>query len=67
VLPDDILFGLPNEEFRTRGGHTFDNHGIPPDIWTSVFSRDDLRRGRDPALAAARALLTARRRSGPPR
>jgi Peptidase family S41/Tricorn protease C1 domain len=62
VLPDGILFGLPNEEFLTRDGQTFDNRGVPPDIQTPVFTNYDLSHNRDPALAAARALLTAPRR-----
>ncbi|MGO9500243.1 MAG: S41 family peptidase [Streptosporangiaceae bacterium] len=60
VLPDGILFGLPNEEYLTRTGHTFDNRGIPPDIRVPVFTPHDLTHGRDPDLAAARALLTRR-------
>jgi hypothetical protein len=56
-LPDGIRFELPNEEFLTRYGQTFDNRGIPPEIRTPVFTRYDLRHDRDPALAAARAFL----------
>jgi hypothetical protein len=65
ALPDGIMFGLPNEEFLTRAGRTFDNRGIPPDIRTPVFTSYDLSHERDPALAAARAVLTALCRSGP--
>jgi hypothetical protein len=62
VLPDGIRFGLPNEEFLTRDGLTFDNRGIPPNIATPVFTAYDLSHHRDPALAAARTILSAWRR-----
>ena len=59
ALPDGIRFELPNEEFLTRDGQTFDNRGIPPDIQTPVFTSYQLNHDRDSALNAARALLTA--------
>lgn len=61
TLPDGIRFELPNEEFLTRDGQTFDNRGIPPGIRIPVFTSYQLSHNLDPALDAARALLTARR------
>jgi C-terminal processing protease CtpA/Prc len=59
ALPDGIVFGLPNEEFLTRGGQTFDNRGVPPDIGVPVFTSYDLRHNLDPALDLARDLLAS--------
>ncbi|HEV2376671.1 MAG TPA: S41 family peptidase [Streptosporangiaceae bacterium] len=61
VLPDGILFGLPNEEFVTPAGTTFDNRGIPPDIELPTFTRYQLTHHLDPVLATARRLLTRHR------
>lgn len=58
ALPDGIVFGLPNEEFVTRDGRTFDNRGIPPNIYVRVFTNYQLAHDLDPALARARELLT---------
>lgn len=58
VLPDGIQFGLPNEEFVTRDGQTFDNRGIPPDIYIPAFTNYQLAHNLDPALAKARELLS---------
>jgi hypothetical protein len=60
TLPDGIRFELPNEEFLTRDGQAFDNRGIPPTILTPVFTSYELKHNRDPALDAARALLTGK-------
>jgi len=65
VLPDGIQFGLPNEEFVTRAGQTFDNRGIPPDIYVPVFTTYQLARNTDLALSKARMLFTQSRRSRP--
>ncbi|MFD7668540.1 S41 family peptidase [Streptomyces sp. NPDC059788] len=59
TLPNGWKFALPNEEFRTADGRTFDGTGIPPTIRTPVFAPEDLASRRDPALARARALPTA--------
>src|SRR5215469_10133948 len=58
VLPDGIQFGLPNEEFVTRGGQTFDNRGIPPNIYIPVFTSYQLTHHLDPALDRALRLLS---------
>ncbi|MCB5909912.1 S41 family peptidase [Streptomyces pinistramenti] len=60
ALPGTWQLGLPNEEFLTAGGRTFDGPGIPPAIRTPVFADDDLDALRDPALTRARALLSGR-------
>ena len=56
-LPNGWYFGMPNEVFLTEGGRHFEVTGVPPDIAVPVFSRDDLKMGRDSALNKALALL----------
>ncbi|MGW2410012.1 S41 family peptidase [Streptomyces sp. NPDC001739] len=56
-LANGWRFGLPNEEFLTAGGRTFDGAGIPPAVPVPVFADEDLAAHRDPGLARARALL----------
>ncbi|UQA96240.1 S41 family peptidase [Streptomyces halobius] len=60
ALPNGWSFGLPNEEFLTADGHTFDGPGIPPAIPTPVFTEEDLTAHRDSALTRARAYLSQR-------
>ncbi|MFG2192502.1 S41 family peptidase [Streptomyces sp. NPDC048639] len=62
TLPNGWSFILPNEEFRTAEGTTFDGAGIPPDIRTPVFTDEEFAKHRDSALARARALLTVKSR-----
>ncbi|MGV4924581.1 S41 family peptidase [Streptomyces sp. BHT-5-2] len=57
ALPNGWSLGLPNEEFLTAGGRTFDGPGIPPAVRTPVFTEAELSARRDPALARARQLL----------
>ncbi|MEV0407132.1 S41 family peptidase [Actinoallomurus sp. NPDC050550] len=57
-LPNGWAFGLPDEEFLTRTGTTFDGAGIPPDVRTPVFTDEELAKGRDSAFDRAVALLT---------
>ncbi|WP_438488700.1 S41 family peptidase [Streptomyces sp. S186] len=57
ALPNGWSFGLPNEEFLTAGGRTFDGPGIPPAVRTPVFTEAELSARRDTALARARELL----------
>lgn len=59
-LPNGWMFILPNEEFRTRDGHTFDGVGIPPDLHTPVFTDEEFAADRDSAFDQAVALLTRR-------
>ncbi|MFF5987218.1 S41 family peptidase [Prauserella flavalba] len=48
---------VPNEEYLTSEGHTYDGTGIPPDVRVPVFTEAELSAGRDSALAEARRLL----------
>ncbi|WP_030024186.1 S41 family peptidase [Streptomyces monomycini] len=59
TLPNGWTFALPNEEFLTADGRTFDGTGIPPAVRIPVFAAADLAARRDPALSRARALLAA--------
>lgn len=62
-LPNGWSFGLPNAEYATADGRTFDVTGIPPDIPVSVFGNADLKSGNDPAIGAARQVLSKGRNS----
>ncbi|MFJ9850685.1 S41 family peptidase [Streptomyces sp. NPDC101150] len=57
ALPNGWSFGLPNEEFLTADGRTFDGPGIPPALRTPVFTERELDAHRDSALTRARTLL----------
>ncbi|MEV0220061.1 S41 family peptidase [Streptomyces sp. NPDC050704] len=57
ALPNGWRFSLPNEEFRTADGTTFDGPGIPPHHRTPVFTDKELDQNRDSALTKARKLL----------
>jgi C-terminal processing protease CtpA/Prc len=52
-----VVFGLPNEEFITAQGFSFDGLGVPPDICVPTFNEADLAAAKDPAMDAARKLL----------
>lgn len=54
---------LPNEEFLTRQGGTFDGAGIPPHIRTPVFTEEEFATDRDSAFDAAVAVLREQKRS----
>jgi hypothetical protein len=56
-LPNGWSFLLPNEEFRTRDGRTFDGVGIPPHIAEPVFTDEEFEHGRDSAFDRAVAEL----------
>ncbi|MFJ2779496.1 S41 family peptidase [Kitasatospora sp. NPDC087315] len=58
-LSSDLVLLLPNEEFLTPAGTTFDGPGIPPDVRTPVFTKEELAGLKDSALTEARRLLTA--------
>ncbi|MBD0676892.1 S41 family peptidase [Streptomyces sp. CBMA156] len=58
-LSSDLVLLLPNEEFLTPAGTTFDGPGIPPDVRTPVFTAEELAGLKDSALTEARRLLTA--------
>ncbi|WP_329242697.1 S41 family peptidase [Actinoallomurus sp. NBC_01490] len=57
-LPDGLVFGLPNEEFLTRTGRTFDGVGIPPDVRVPVFTDEEFARDRDSAFDRAMEFLS---------
>ncbi len=56
-LPNGWMFILPNEEFLTRSGETFDVTGIPPHVRTPVFTDEEFARNRDSAFDRAVSLL----------
>ncbi|MEW2300701.1 S41 family peptidase [Streptomyces sp. NPDC006655] len=56
-LPDGMAAWLPNEEFLTRTGRTFDGAGIPPDITEPVFTAEEFAKNRDSAFDRAVAVL----------
>lgn len=56
-LPGGWNFWLPNEEFLTRSGRTFDGPGIPPHLSEPVFTDEEFTHGRDSAFDRAVAVL----------
>ncbi|MFJ9690700.1 S41 family peptidase [Kitasatospora sp. NPDC101183] len=56
-LSADLVLLLPNEEFLTPAGTTFDGPGIPPDVRTPVFTPEELATLQDSALTEARRRL----------
>lgn len=58
TLPNGWQFILPNEEFRTRSGRSFDGVGIAPHLRTPVFSEEEFAHDRDSAFDRAVALLS---------
>lgn len=52
-------FSLPNEEFLTRTGRTYDVTGIPPHLRTPVFTEEEFLKNRDSAFDAAVTALKA--------
>ncbi|MFE0101076.1 S41 family peptidase [Streptomyces sp. NPDC059009] len=61
-LPNGWTFGLPNEEFRTATGETFDGAGIPPHHQTGLFTEELAQGTHDSAFA--RALVELARHPG---
>lgn len=53
TLPNGWELGLPNEQFLTRTGKTFDGPGIPVDVSTPVFTQEEFDAHRDSAFTAA--------------
>lgn len=60
ALPNGWGFVLPNEEFLTRSGRTFDGTGVPPHIAEPVFTDEEFAGNRDSAFDRA---VTELRRS----
>ncbi|MFE9582010.1 S41 family peptidase [Nocardia sp. NPDC006044] len=54
----DWWFGLPNEEFQTSNGQTFDGTGIPPELTEPVFTDEEFAQQRDSAFDRAIRWLT---------
>ncbi|MCX4547061.1 S41 family peptidase [Streptomyces sp. NBC_01565] len=52
-LPNGMLATLPNEEFLTRSGRTFDGTGIPPHLTEPVFTKEELDKKKDSAFDRA--------------
>ncbi|WP_328550135.1 S41 family peptidase [Streptomyces sp. NBC_00366] len=52
-LPDGMTAWLPNEEFLTRTGRTFDGTGIPPHLTEPVFTKEEFAKNRDSAFDRA--------------
>ncbi|MFJ3905849.1 S41 family peptidase [Streptomyces sp. NPDC090025] len=62
ALPNGMAAWLPNEEFLTRSGRTFDGTGVPPHLVEPVFTEEEFAAGRDSAFD--RALEVLRDRGG---
>jgi C-terminal processing protease CtpA/Prc len=54
------MFGLPNAIYATSDNRTFDVMGIPPDIRVPVFNDAEIATGADPALEAAKRILSTK-------
>ncbi|WP_323748174.1 S41 family peptidase [Catenulispora rubra] len=63
-LPNGWMFGLPDEEYLTPSGRTYDIAGIPPDVAVPTLTPEQFADGTDPAFQAALEALgrTDRRR-----
>lgn len=57
ALPNGMAISLPNEQFLTREGQTFDGAGIPPHVRTPVFTDEEFAKNRDSAFDTAVAML----------
>lgn len=56
-LPNGMAAWLPNEEFLTRSGRTFDGTGIPPHLTEPVFTKEEFDRKKDSAFDRALNVL----------
>lgn len=52
-LPNGMSAWLPNEEFLTRSGRTFDGTGIPPHLTEPVVPKEEFCKKRDSAFDTA--------------
>ncbi|MFE5485200.1 S41 family peptidase [Streptomyces sp. NPDC056527] len=52
-LPNGMSAWLPNEEFLTRSGRTFDGTGVPPHLTEPVFTKEEFDKKRDSAFDKA--------------
>ncbi|MER5790108.1 S41 family peptidase [Streptomyces sp. NPDC001980] len=60
-LPNGMAVWLPNEEYLTRTGGTFDGTGIPAQITEPVFTDEEFAKNRDSAFDRAVELLRSAR------
>ncbi|WP_043676805.1 S41 family peptidase [Streptomyces xylophagus] len=58
-LPNGMTAWLPNEEYLTDSGRTFDGTGIPPQVTVPVFTKEEFDKGQDSAFDRAMNLLGA--------
>ncbi|RST12467.1 protease [Streptomyces sp. WAC05374] len=56
-LPNGMSAWLPNEEFLTRSGRTFDGTGIPPHLTEPVFTKEEFDKKKDSAFDRALHVL----------
>ncbi|MGX9888695.1 S41 family peptidase [Streptomyces sp. NPDC002276] len=56
-LPNSMTAYLPNEEYLTDSGHTFDGTGIPPEVTVPVFTKEEFTAGRDSGFDRAVKML----------
>ncbi|HEY8979001.1 MAG TPA: S41 family peptidase [Streptomyces sp.] len=56
-LPNAMKAWLPNEEYLTRTGKTFDGPGIPPHLTEPVFTKEEFDQGKDSAFDRAVTVL----------
>ncbi|MFE9459152.1 S41 family peptidase [Streptomyces californicus] len=56
-LPNGMSAWLPNEEFLTRSGRSFDGTGIPPHLKKPVFTKEEFDKKRDSAFDTALNIL----------
>ncbi len=56
-LPNGMSAFLPNEEFLTSSGRTFDGTGIPPHLTEPVFTKEEFDRKKDSAFDRAVCVL----------
>ncbi|MER5960945.1 S41 family peptidase [Streptomyces sp. NPDC002057] len=56
-LPNGMAAWLPNEEYLTRSGRTFDGAGVPPHLTEPVFTPEEFAEGRDSAFDRAVGVL----------
>ncbi|MFF7146548.1 S41 family peptidase [Streptomyces jietaisiensis] len=61
-LPNGMSAWLPNEEFLTRSGRTFDGTGIPPHLEEPVFTEEEFAERSDSAFDRALNVLRKARR-----
>ncbi|GGW14503.1 hypothetical protein GCM10010264_59090 [Streptomyces globisporus] len=52
-LPNGMSAFLPNEEFLTSSGRTFDGTGIPAHLTEPVYTKEEFDRGKDSAFDRA--------------